>query len=321
MIQTLRRLPLPRLALLLLALLLHGCSSTPTTSSNSSSGGNMDGAPSGNIDFDAIPDAVPRNEPFSRYGNKDYTVFGKRYRVMDSNAGFEQRGLASWYGTKYHGRKTSSGEVYDMYTMTAAHPSLPLPTYAEVTNLKTGKRIVVKINDRGPFHGDRVLDLSYAAAGKLGILRDGVAPVHFRAIDASYQPAEAPARRYAEEAPRSPVELASAPAHSTRSSRAPAPVESLTRPSAPTLVASSDPEIARNYVLQVGSFDNPDNAHGLSSSLAQKLGQTVQVRAAVDQSNTPVFQVQIGPLDREQAKSTTTRLAQLGYTDARLIIN
>lgn len=125
----------------------------------------------------------PRNLPKSRYGNpQTYEVFGKQYRVMDSAEGYAERGGASWYGSKFHGRKTSSGEIYNMYDMTAAHRSLPLPTFVEVTNLENGRMLVVKVNDRGPFHSERIIDLSFAAASKLGILENGTADVEVRAI-------------------------------------------------------------------------------------------------------------------------------------------
>ena len=131
-----------------------------------------------------IKNAVPRNQPVSRYGNPpSYTVRGKTYRVMKSAKGFVQKGDASWYGTKFHGRLTSSGEPYDMYAMTAAHKTLPLPSYVEVHNLKNNRRIIVKVNDRGPFHEGRIIDLSYAAAHKLGITGTGTAPVEIKVID------------------------------------------------------------------------------------------------------------------------------------------
>ncbi len=133
---------------------------------------------------DDTPDAVPVNEPLSRYGNPEtYTVMGETYRVMKDATNFVQKGEASWYGTKFHGRKTSSGEPYNMYAMTAAHKRLPLPTYVEVTHLETGKKIIVKVNDRGPFHEGRIIDLSYAAARKLGISATGTGPVSIRAIN------------------------------------------------------------------------------------------------------------------------------------------
>ena len=134
--------------------------------------------------WDEIPDAVPRDEAKSKYGNPDsYEVLGKRYYVMDSSEGFRQKGEASWYGTKFHGQRASSGETYNMYAMTAAHKTLPLPTYVEVKNLDNGRKAIVKVNDRGPFHDGRIIDLSYAAATKLGVVATGTAPVEIRVVN------------------------------------------------------------------------------------------------------------------------------------------
>ena len=120
-----------------------------------------------------VPDAMPRDEPFHRYANRPYTVFGLTYAPVLDKQPTRERGIASWYGRKFHGRKTSSGEVYDMFAMTAAHKTLPIPSYARVTNVKTGQSVVVRVNDRGPFHSDRVIDLSYAAAARIGIAAAG----------------------------------------------------------------------------------------------------------------------------------------------------
>jgi len=133
--------------------------------------------------IDAIPDAIPKLEPRSAHGNPPfYDTLGKRYYVLSSADGYVERGVASWYGPTFHGVNTSSGERYDMYGMTAAHKTLPLPTYARVTNLRNGRTIVVKINDRGPFVGNRLIDLSYTAAAKLDMLHDGTAFVEVRAL-------------------------------------------------------------------------------------------------------------------------------------------
>ena len=143
-----------------------------------------DGYPTEPVDVSSVPDAVPKVEPRSRYGNPpSYTVHGKRYYTLASANGYRERGVASWYGTKFHGRRTSSGEPYDMYAMSAAHKTLPLPTYARVTNLRNGRSVVVRINDRGPFHSNRIVDLSYTAAWKLGILAKGTGYVEVTAID------------------------------------------------------------------------------------------------------------------------------------------
>ena len=143
-----------------------------------------DGPSSRKITAADVRDAVPKEEPIARYGNHTpYTVLGKTYTVLPTSKGYHERGIASWYGSKFHGRRTSSGEPYDMHLATAAHKSLPLPTYAEVTNLDNGRKMIVKINDRGPFHEDRIIDLSYAAAIKLGVDQTGTARIDVRAID------------------------------------------------------------------------------------------------------------------------------------------
>ncbi len=146
-------------------------------------GTEVDGAPDGVLDVTRIRPIVPAPEPRSAHGNHSpYTVLGNTYHVKPTADGYVSRGIASWYGTKFHGRLTSSGEPYDMFQLTAAHRTLPLPTYAEVRNLDNGRSIIVRINDRGPFHPDRVIDLSWAAAVKLGIERAGTGPVEVRAI-------------------------------------------------------------------------------------------------------------------------------------------
>lgn len=151
-----------------------------------------DGPPARDISPSQVKDAVPRYEPRSPYGNGPvYEVWGKSYRVMDSAVGYRERGNASWYGAKFHGRKTSSGEPYDLYKATAAHRTLPLPTYAEVTNLDNGQKVVVKINDRGPFHSERIIDLSYGAALRLGMVEQGTGRVEVRAITFDGQDANA----------------------------------------------------------------------------------------------------------------------------------
>lgn len=134
-------------------------------------------------DISVIPDAVPKPEPRSAHGNPPfYDVLGRRYTVLGSATGYQERGVASWYGPTFHGERTSSGESYDMYGMTAAHKTLPLPTYARITNLKNGRTVVVRINDRGPFVANRLIDLSYTAAAKLDMLREGTTLVEVRAL-------------------------------------------------------------------------------------------------------------------------------------------
>ena len=139
-----------------------------------------------------VPDAVPRDEPFHRFANRPYTVFGQTYVPVVNKEPTKQRGLASWYGKKFHGQKTSSGEVYDMFAMTAAHKTFPIPSYARVTNVKNGLSVVVRVNDRGPFHPGRIIDLSYAAAAKIGIVSAGSAMVE---VERVFEATEAAAAR------------------------------------------------------------------------------------------------------------------------------
>src|SRR5438067_3119679 len=136
--------------------------------------------PPGNLS--SIPDAAPRSEALHRYANRPYEGFGKKYVPLAKVQPFHQRGVASWYGKRFHGQKTASGEPYDMYAMSAAHPILPIPSYARVTNVKSGKQVVVRINDRGPFHANRIIDLSYAAANRLGLIGYGSGDVEVDAI-------------------------------------------------------------------------------------------------------------------------------------------
>ncbi|CAM2907834.1 septal ring lytic transglycosylase RlpA family protein [Vibrio rarus] len=142
----------------------------------------QDVPPDSPISLQHIEDATPRYEPYSLGGNKDYTVRGKSYSVIHSPDGFKERGKASWYGKKFHGHLTSNGETYDMYSMSAAHKNLPIPSYVKVTNLDNGKTAIVRVNDRGPFHDGRIIDLSYAAATKLGVIKSGVANVEIAFI-------------------------------------------------------------------------------------------------------------------------------------------
>ncbi len=174
------------LASILVLFLLAGCSSVSKYRGPSFG---QDHAPDFNIDVASIPDAVPVPEPVSKYGNpRSYVACGRRYYVMKSSRGYCETGIASWYGMKFHKVRTSSGELYDVAKMTAAHCTLPLPTYALVTNLRTGKHVIVKINDRGPFVANRLIDLSYCAARKLGVTAHGTALVEVRAIDPCHPP-------------------------------------------------------------------------------------------------------------------------------------
>jgi len=175
----------------LLILLLGACSTTtlppaPKPKPAPVPRTTTDGPPHPHLEKDVsrIPNAVPRVEPLSRYGNPStYTALGNRYHTLSHSKGYEAEGIASWYGRKFHGQRTSSGEPYDMFAMTAAHRSLPLPTYVKIKNLENGKEVIVKVNDRGPFAKGRLVDLSYAAAKKLDLHKAGTGKVRLTAID------------------------------------------------------------------------------------------------------------------------------------------
>ncbi|MDH2915383.1 MAG: septal ring lytic transglycosylase RlpA family protein [Gallionella sp.] len=156
-----------------------------TTSGSSAGGGYLAGdGPGADVpaNLDAIPDAVPKAEPLHKYANRQYSALGKTYTPLQETGNYKERGVASWYGKKFHGQNTSIGEVYDMYAMTAAHPTLPIPSYARVTNVATGKSVIVRVNDRGPFLHERIMDLSYVAAYKLGYINNGSAEVEVESI-------------------------------------------------------------------------------------------------------------------------------------------
>ena len=198
-----------RSGLLVVALLalLTACTSVAPPSGRATQGAearskvfppsDKDGAPPESLDPDSIADAVPRAEVLRLAGNMSpYVVNGVSYKLVEDHRGFRQRGIASWYGTKFHGKATSNGEIYSLYEMSAAHRTLPIPVYVKVKNLDNGREAIVRVNDRGPFHSDRVIDLSYAAAVKLGFARQGTAPVEIEVIDTDNSQAGVAARYF-----------------------------------------------------------------------------------------------------------------------------
>ena len=264
-----------------------------------------DKAPETPPDVSQVPDAVPRYEPHSRGGNRSpYVVFGKSYTVMPSAEGYREQGIASWYGLKFHGHLTSNGEVYDMYEMTAAHKSLPLPTFARVTNLDNGRSVIVRVNDRGPFHDDRLIDLSYAAAYRLDILQKGTGRVEVTAITPP---------------PPTGQMLASSssshlPAHSSRSSSSAEQVTALQADNL-SLKASQD----RRF-LQVGAFSSEDAAKRAQHQLQNLTqGYPVGIYMATP-SGSAVYRVKIGPLTiGEPLDSLIARLASAGFHRPHLV--
>lgn len=269
--------------LLLLLLLEAACSTMPHT------GGYYENDGPGRkplIGVSHIPDAVPRAEPLSATGNQPYTVLGKTYYPLKSAAGYQERGIASWYGKQFHGKLTSDGEHYNMYAMTAAHKTLPLPSYARVTNLNNGRSVIVRINDRGPFLENRLIDLSYAAAAKLGILATGTGIVEVDGL--------APQ----ETTPRTITAEAAVP-----------------DPSAPAV--ESDARTPLLY-LQVGAFASRNNAETLRSHLEQADFKAVKVEHAHSSS---LYRVRIGPIANVEASDRLAqRIAAYGIHNAYVVV-
>lgn len=213
--------------------------------------------PAGLLD---TPDAEVRNDPLAPYSNRPYVVFGKTYKPIPLGSDFKQRGPGTWYGKKFHGQRTSSGEIYDMYKMTAAHPTLPIPSYARVTNIANGKSVVVRINDRGPFHSTRVIDVSYTAALKLGLLVNGTSQLEVVHLP----PAEIERMIAARKDGGSAPETASAPAPQSMPKAAPMLASSSGDEAKPVLLGGSG---APGFYLQLGSYAREDGADGLRKRL------------------------------------------------------
>ncbi|MBA3661185.1 MAG: septal ring lytic transglycosylase RlpA family protein [Gammaproteobacteria bacterium] len=264
-----------------------------------------DGAPNFYVDETRIPNATPKPEPLSRIGNKpSYQVFGKRYYVMRSCNNFEEVGTASWYGTMFHKRHTSSGEPYDMLGMTAAHKFLPLPTYVEVTNLANNRKVIVKVNDRGPFSGNRIIDLSYVAAKKLGMLGRGTAHVKIKAI--SFNASSFYAKKSAPTYNRvwRPVKQVQtiAVAHKQPISA------NQTLETKQTLTQTKQ---LKQMYLQVGAFKNRENALKLKNELSNRLSTPIKIINSTFANR--LYRVQIGPiLEPRIAEKITTQLHSLG---------
>jgi rare lipoprotein A len=273
--------------LLAIAVLLTACGTAPkkptTTPAPSGKYYSDDGPPEsipGNLD--AIPNAVPRDEPFHRYANRPYTVFGQTYVPVVNKEPYKQRGIASWYGKKFQGQKTASGEPYDMFAMTAAHPTFPIPSYARVTNVKTGQWVVVRINDRGPFHSNRVIDLSYAAAARIGVAAPGSGLVEVERVFESPEPRS----------------------------------ESLAALSPASQVAIETPvvvEEAAGLWLQLGAFSSRDGAESFRDHAVRELSwnhEPVQVTPREG-----LYRVRLGPYrNREEALAIADKVREtLGF--------
>lgn len=279
----------------------------------------VDGPPLVERDVSKIPDARPKVEPFSKYGNpSSYEVFGQKYHVMNSNKDYQAKGVASWYGRKFHGKRTSSGEPYDMFAMTAAHKTLPIPTYAKVKNLQNGKEIIVKINDRGPFADDRILDLSYAAAKKLGVYDSGTAMVQVTAIDAhSFYKKPSSSTAVASTDKSAPATKVAAAAKNVTSTTKSA-TTTASAPAKPTTVASSAASSTQKPIyIQLGAFKSKENADKLAAQATQITSKWEQVMISVLSpiTNSPLYKVRVGPIvDLELAENVKNELAQLSLS-------
>ena len=251
------------LSVLVAALLLCSCGYTPTLRSQKpDSAGRA-------VDTSIIINAVPKVEPITRAGNKSpYKVFGKTYFLLPTSIGYRESGIASWYGTKFHGRKTANGETYNMYGMTAAHKSLPIPSYVRVTNVENRRSIIVRINDRGPFHGPRIIDLSYVGAMKLGFAEQGTTKVLVEAIDPS----------------GGETKSLTGPVVASKKTTAEDMLET-------NLDAEQMLMVTPGSYLQVGAFDN-----AAAAQVLQKKVRLVTQRPILVQQRKKLFKVWIGPI-------------------------
>jgi rare lipoprotein A len=281
-------------------------------------------------DVDAIPEPEVKAEPRSRVGNRSYAVLGKRYQIRDSAEGYVEQGMASFYGKKFHGRLTSNQEVYDMYAFTAAHKSLPLPSYVRVTNLANGKTVVVRVNDRGPFHAGRIIDLSYAAAAKLGFIHQGTARVEVRALS----PGEGRGKSRRERTARSDSPPPTEPSRVTVADSSVSadeferwmqaqgirfatgkPGES--KPAAPMSKPTSAVREG-DVLLQLGAYSARDNAERARDKLQAGGVESLRIdEATVD--GRPVWRLRVGPVPQTRVQELSARAADLGFGTAQIV--
>ena len=277
---------------------LESATPAPTTQSAAQPGhgGYLEGDGPGDdapANLDDTPDAVPKAEPLHRYANRPYVALGQTYTPLTAAGDYKERGIASWYGKKFNGQRTSSGETYDMYGMTAAHPTLPIPSYARVTNLSNNKSVVVRINDRGPFLHDRIMDLSYTAAHKLGIVGNGSSEVEVASI--------APDTVVA-----NPVAIAD-PVSSEPLASAAAPVATKTSP------AANVPPAGGNVYLQIGAFKSQQGAESFLAKMRTEFDSGGQQFVLYQKDD--LARVQIGPYaSLDEARATAEKLqSRLGF--------
>ncbi len=306
--------------------LLASCSSTPapssTPSKSTTSSGpgdyarpHKDGAPWWDVDVSQIPDAVPMPH-YGPYKANPYTVLGKTYFPISDGHRYSATGTASWYGTKFHGQPTANGEKYDLYGMSAAHKTLPLPTYVKVTNLDNGRTVTLRVNDRGPFYSDRIIDLSFAAAKKLGFAETGTARVKVEGID--------PQQWWAAQGRPVPAMMAQPQMAASKPTTSIAqPIEQYTPPPQQHAAATVPLEIdakknaspaASGLFLQVGAFANPDAAQLLKDKLSGVVSAPVFISSVVHNQQT-LHRVRLGPIDTPDEAvqlERSVRLANLG---------
>ena len=306
--------------LFVIAAFMVGCGSSPKYSSSGGGGYYKDDGPGRNIPANIanLPDAVPRIEPHNSANFRPYTVLGQRFVPVSANAQLQQRGVASWYGRKFHGQKTANGETYDMYAMTAAHPTLPLPSYARVTHVRSGRSVIVRVNDRGPFLRGRVIDLSYAAAAKLGIIGQGSDVVEVEAIThadirkglnmaASKPRPEAPTI-----AATPPATAAATPTVTTPDALAVLDQQAVqpqveTRSPAPSVTADA----GQGIYLQFGAFGSYISADRLANQLNGEIGD-VEVRNVHVHSGEDLHRVRLGPYPtRTAAVNAAVRIQEV----------
>jgi peptidoglycan lytic transglycosylase len=331
---------LRRFAATLLVVLLAACGSAPqrepapgastrATPPGATGGGRYykDDGPGANppANLDAIPDAVPRLEPLHRFANRPYNVLGREYVPATSLKAYRERGVASWYGRKFHGQKTSIGETYDMYAMTAAHPTLPLPSYARVTNLANGRSVIVRVNDRGPFLNDRLIDLSYAAAHRLGIAQRGSGEVEVEAIlPGTVAPSDVIVADASPGVTTAPLAAAALPVAQPVPAAQPVPdSRGLLPPVADAPLVSPPAEVAlvqarapipgaappppSGYAVQLGAFASYPNALDFLAHVQNQLAGA-RVEARVRQAG-GLYRVYVGPYaDRDEARRVGERI-------------
>ena len=277
-----------------------------------------------------MKDAVPRYEAYTRGGNKNYNVWGQDYEVWQDVENYRDEGLASWYGAKFHGFNTSNGEVYDMYTMTAAHKNLPLPSFVRVTNKGNGKQVVVRVNDRGPFHEGRVIDLSYAAAYKLGMLATGTASVKVELIKMAPNGKELRLAQqggnvlngkpvsgnqlYGTSANGKPNTVASNALSNNKLGTGPIIHNSATSKPVSGPVSSSLPVAANTKHIQLMATRSPDKAQELAVKLSREYGFPARV-----ERQSEWYRLQMGPIPSNKTQATLSQLIAQGYAQAYFI--